>query len=150
MAKMHPEEFNFVQKTWILPSEYNAFQTHARDLKKKKKPKTFIAKPSNGAMGNGLVQSHVPSLPFHYMYYIIPCSISLLRNAEKIAQNENIIVQEYIDKPFLVEGFKCDMRIYVLVTSCDPLRVFLYNDGLLRMGTEKYVYPTDSNIVSAF
>jgi hypothetical protein len=56
-------------------------------------------------------------------------------------------VQEYIDKPFLVDGYKCDMRIYVLVTSCDPLRVFLYHDGLLRMGTEKYVAPMDNNLV---
>ena len=75
-------------------------------------------------------------------------SISLYRNPEKIPQNEQIIVQEYIDKPFLVDGYKCDMRIYVLVTSCDPLRIFLYNDGLLRMGTEHYVHPSDHNIVS--
>ena len=73
----------------------------------------------------------------------------MYRNPEKIPQNEHIIVQEYIDKPFLVDGFKCDMRIYVLVTSCDPLRIFLYNDGLLRMGTEHYVHPSDHNIVSS-
>lgn len=35
-------------------------------------------------------------------------------------------------QPFLVDGFKFDMRIYTLVTSCDPLRVFVYNDGLVR------------------
>ena len=40
------------------------------------------------------------------------------------------------------------MRIYVLVTSCDPLRIFLYNDGLLRMGTEHYTHPSEQNIVS--
>ena len=81
-------------------------------------------------------------------YLLCICSISLCKNAEKIPSNENMIVQEYLDKPFLVEGYKCDMRIYVLVTSCDPLRFFLFNDGLLRMSTEKYTHPTDSNIVS--
>ena len=79
---------------------------------------------------------------------LFPYRITLCRNAEKIPQNDHMIVQEYIDKPLLVDGFKCDMRIYVLVTSYDPLRVFLYNDGLLRMSTERYVHPTDSNIVS--
>lgn len=73
--------------------------------------------------------------------------ISLHQTLDKIPQNENIVVQEYIDKPFLVDGYKCDMRIYVLVTSCDPLRVFLYHDGLLRMSTEKYVAPMDNNLV---
>ena len=71
----------------------------------------------------------------------------LYKNAEKIPSNENLIVQEYIDKPFLVDGYKCDLRIYVLVTSCDPLRAFLFQDGLVRMSTEKYVHPTEGNIV---
>ena len=56
-------------------------------------------------------------------------------------------MQEYLDKPFLVDGFKCDMRIYVLVASCDPLRVFLYHDGLLRLATERYVHPNEANSV---
>ena len=34
-------------------------------------------------------------------------------------------------QPFLLEGFKCDLRIYVLVTSCNPLRIFVYKDGLV-------------------
>ena len=53
MAKAHVEEFSFVPRTWIFPSEYGQFQNYAKDLKKKKKNKTFIVKPANGAMGNG-------------------------------------------------------------------------------------------------
>jgi len=53
MMKAHPDEYNFVPRTWILPQEYNTLQNYAKDLKKKKKHKVFIAKPSNGAMGNG-------------------------------------------------------------------------------------------------
>lgn len=55
MVKSHPEEYNFIPKTWILPQEYNTLQNYAKDLKKKKKMKIFIAKPATGAMGNGYV-----------------------------------------------------------------------------------------------
>ena len=75
-------------------------------------------------------------------------SISLYRNAEKIPPSEHFVVQEYIDKPLLLDGYKFDLRVYVLITSCDPLRVFLFNDGLVRLATEKYMAPQENNIVS--
>ena len=34
---------------------------------------------------------------------------------------------------------KFDFRIYVLVTSViDPATIFIYNDGLVRLASEKY------------
>lgn len=35
-------------------------------------------------------------------------------------------------QPFLLDGFKLDLRVYVLVTACNPLRIFIYKDGLVR------------------
>jgi len=40
-----------------------------------------------------------------------------------------------------LEGYKFDMRIYVLITCCDPLRIFIYDDGLIRMATIPYIVP---------
>jgi len=58
------------------------------------------------------------------------------------------VVQEYIDKPLLVEGFKSHLRLYVLISSADPLRVFIYHDGLLHLAGERYLAPADGNLVS--
>uniref|UniRef100_A0A8C2AD96 Tubulin tyrosine ligase-like family, member 7 n=1 Tax=Cyprinus carpio TaxID=7962 RepID=A0A8C2AD96_CYPCA len=125
MIKSQPQEYSFIPKTWIFPAECTQFQNYVKELKRKRKQKTFIVKPANGAMGHG---------------------ISLIRNYEKLPVQDHFIVQEYLDKPFLMEGYKFDLRFYILVTSCDPLRVFLYNDGLVRMGTEKYHTPNESNL----
>ncbi|XP_019735782.1 tubulin polyglutamylase TTLL7 isoform X5 [Hippocampus comes] len=125
MIKCQSQEYSFVPKTWIFPAEYTQFQNYVKELRRKRKQKTFIVKPANGAMGHG---------------------ISLIRNCEKLPAQEHFIVQEYLDKPFLMEGYKFDLRIYILVTSCDPLRIFLYNDGLVRMGTEKYHAPSEANL----
>eukprot|EP00794_Sanderia_malayensis_P008006 gene8006-8865_t len=78
--------------------------------------------------------------------WVFPGEIRLTRNGEKLQPHDNIIVQQYIEKPLLMDNYKFDLRIYVLVTSCDPLKIFLYNDGLVRMGTTEYAPPTDSNL----
>lgn len=51
-------------------------------------------------------------------------------------------------QPFLIDGYKFDFRIYVLITSCDPLRIFIFKDGLARFATNKYSEPSNSNTVS--
>jgi tubulin polyglutamylase TTLL6/13 len=56
------------------------------------------------------------------------------------------VVQLYISRPFLVDDFKFDLRVYVLVTSCDPLRVYVYRDGLGRFATIPYREPTHHNL----
>lgn len=83
-----------------------------------------------------------------FLFVSFKLRISLIRNGDKIPSQDHLIVQEYIEKPFLMEGYKFDLRIYILVTSCDPLKIFLYHDGLVRMGTEKYIPPNESNLVS--
>ena len=45
---------------------------------------------------------------------------------------------EYIDNPLTFNGFKFDLRIYVAITSVNPLRIYIYEEGLTRFATCKY------------
>jgi tubulin polyglutamylase TTLL6/13 len=44
-------------------------------------------------------------------------------------------VQRYLSKPYLIDGLKFDLRIYVLIASVDPLKIFVYHQGLARFAT---------------
>jgi tubulin polyglutamylase TTLL6/13 len=118
MAKDFPEEYNFFPKTWQLPVD-------ASDLKaqfNKKKCKTFIIKPVHMCQGRG---------------------IYLVRTFEDIdnKSGEPLVAQRYMAKPYLIDGLKFDLRVYALVYGVDPLRLFVFQEGLARFATEEYVGP---------
>ena len=56
------------------------------------------------------------------------------------------IVQDYLDKPHLVDDLKYDLRIYVLLYGLNPLRIYIHEQGLARFATEPYVAPKASNL----
>lgn len=58
-----------------------------------------------------------------------------LKNISEINIEEatGTFVQLYVEPPLLISGHKFDIGIYTIITSVDPLRVYIYNgDALLR------------------
>lgn len=69
-----------------------------------------------------------------------------MRDPDLVKPSDQVVVQKYLHKPHLIDGFKYDLRVYVLVNGVNPLRVYVYKDGLARFCTEKYKKPDDKNI----
>lgn len=49
-----------------------------------------------------------------------------------------MIVQKYISGPFLISGYKFDLRVYVCVKGFRPLMIYMHQEGLVRFAAMKY------------
>ncbi|KAJ0060325.1 hypothetical protein NL108_010125 [Boleophthalmus pectinirostris] len=121
MLKLFPKDYNIFPRTWCLPADFSDFQAFTRA----KKNKTYICKPDTGCQGKG---------------------IFITKASKEIQPGEHMICQVYISKPLIIDGYKFDLRIYVLVTSCDPFSIFMFKEGLARFCTTKYNEPTHNNV----
>lgn len=72
--------------------------------------------------------------------------IFLTKKIQDIPLDQRCVVQRYLSKPYLIDGLKFDLRIYVLVAGVDPLKLFVYHQGLARFATETYVAPNKDNM----
>lgn len=52
--------------------------------------------------------------------------IRLVKSLNDIYYDEPVVLQKYLKDPLLLDGYKFDMRIYVVVTSINPLEAFIY------------------------
>lgn len=104
--------FHILPQTFILPTEYQDFcSTYTKDRG------PWIVKPVASSRGRG---------------------VYLINNPSQIIVEDNILVSRYISNPLLIDDFKFDVRLYVLVTSYDPLVIYLYEEGLARFATVRY------------
>lgn len=63
----------------------------------------------------------------------------------KPVNKNQLVVQEYIANPCLLNrnSAKFDLRVYVLVTSIAPLRIYIHEEGIVRFASAKYTNNPD-------
>ncbi|KAJ7318897.1 Tubulin polyglutamylase ttll4 [Desmophyllum pertusum] len=108
------KEYGFVPQTYILPYDFKLLKRAWDDGSSRQK---WILKPPASARGIG---------------------IRVIHKWNQIPRKRPVIVQRYLAKPLLINSSKFDLRIYVYVTSYDPLRIYVFEDGLVRFATCKY------------
>ena len=110
--------YAFMPEGYILPGEARALEGKA----KLDKHAVWIVKPPASSCGRG-----------------IRLATSRELTAGTLPKEKKYVVQRYVDAPFLgVNGRKFDLRLYALVTSVDPLVVYVHEDGLVRFSTHAY------------
>ncbi|GLG94629.1 Tubulin polyglutamylase TTLL4 [Gryllus bimaculatus] len=114
MTKFGRKEFGFIPRTYVLPQDSKLLrQAWEKNCGKEK----WIIKPPASARGTG---------------------IKVIHRWAQIPKKRPLVVQKYIADPYLINGSKFDLRLYVLVTSMNPMRVYIYDDGLVRFASVKY------------
>ena len=128
--RLFPELYNYMPMTYILPNDSETFE---HEFKKSKK-NIWIAKPVNMSRGRFIK--------------LIYDSHSYRKLCIHANANSNIqyLISKYLDKPHLLNNKKYDLRIYVIVLSFTPLKIYLYYNGLVRFATEDYIKDNYNNI----
>lgn len=116
LSEKYKKEFEFIPISYILPNESRdlelAMQSNANS------GCSWIIKPVSSSQGRGIFMVN--------KYSDIPLS------------KNHLIACKYIHNPLLINNYKFDLRIYVLLLSVKPLKILIYNEGLVRFATEKY------------
>ncbi len=77
----------------------------------------WIAKPAEGTRGVGIAVFNQPA------------------ELSRFVAGRDFVVQKYAERPLLVFGRKIDLRQFVLVTSLEPLVVFVSDDCYVRFAS---------------
>lgn len=121
MKRMHGSPFDFHPLGFVLPVErplllkYMAANSETKNY--------WIVKPVASSCGKG---------------------IRLMEEAEirALPPKKKVIVQKYLENPYLIDmrgaSYKFDLRIYVLLSRVDPMLVYVYKEGLVRIATKEY------------
>lgn len=112
------KHFDIIPQSFLLPLEYKDLVTAHNKCRG-----PWIVKPAASSRGRGIFIVNAP---------------------DQIPQDEQVLVSKYVADPLCIDGHKCDLRVYVLVTSFDPLIIYLYEEGLVRLATVKYDLDADN------
>ncbi|KAK4471895.1 hypothetical protein MN116_005281 [Schistosoma mekongi] len=112
--KYGKEHFSFVPQTYCLPGDLD-------ELKKvwdeEGENQRWIMKPPASARGIG---------------------VRLVTKWSQIPKKRPALIQKYLSRPYLINDSKFDLRIYVYISSVNPLRLYIHEDGLVRFASQKY------------
>jgi hypothetical protein len=111
---LDPTALDFLPVTYALPSELPALLR----AQEENPERAWILKPAGGSGGREIA---ITSSAEEMKAYSAARGTGTDDDLP-----ETSIASHYVDNPLLVDGRKTDLRVYVLVTSFQPLRAYIY------------------------
>ena len=115
MQKKYKEEFNYMPKKYLLPKDRDTVQEIMKEYNVFNIREIYIVKPVASTHGKG---------------------VRILTDSTTVPTKG--ILEKYIYNPHLINRRKYDMRLYVLVTGFRPLKIYIYDNGIIRFCSQKY------------
>ncbi|MDR5904895.1 PqqD family peptide modification chaperone [Franzmannia qiaohouensis] len=103
----------FFPRAYVMPHDYHALQAAALADPQQR----WILKPTNASKGKG---------------------VRVLQDVAQAPLAADWLVQEYLANPHTIRGHKYVLRLYVLISSIEPLRVYLYRQGFAKLASEPW------------
>ena len=104
---------DYFPRVYTLPDDYHDWLQYAHDDPDHR----WILKPKNSSRGRG---------------------IEVVRDLADVPVDNKFMVQDYLDDPHLINDRKYVLRLYVLVSSIEPFRVYLYDEGFAKLASDPY------------
>ena len=114
MKRIYGKPFDIAPPTYVMPQDYKRW---IQDREASNYKSMYIMKPAASSCGRG---------------------IKVIGKRTHVNKRSGYIVCKYVSKPHLIRGFKYDLRVYVMVTSFEPLKIYLFKEGLVRLATVPY------------
>jgi len=111
---------DFVPHVYSMPEDYHYFQQAAWENPEKR----WLLKPKNASKGKG---------------------IRLVDDPADVPMDASWLIQEYLEHPHTMHGRKYVLRLYVLVSSVTPFRVYVYHQGFAKLASLPYNDENASN-----
>ncbi|RNF26408.1 putative tubulin-tyrosine ligase-like protein [Trypanosoma conorhini] len=129
--------YDFFPRTWVYPDEKEEL---LKALAEAPPMQRFIWKPARGSCGHGILTCLGGARNAPYWERLAAEIENRLLTDLTLsgAGGRKYVVQEYIEDPLLLDRRKTDLRLYVAVTSYDPLTVYLHEEGLVRLAAQEY------------
>ena len=118
LKEKYPDDYNYIPETYLYPGQKD-------EIKKKFKnyhydPKdVWLFKPARDSFARGI---HI---------------IDNYSEIEK-SRSKNYLISRYIMNPMLIRNKKFDMRAYIIVTGMNPLKIYFYKDGYVKIPVKDY------------
>ena len=115
-----PADFNYMLETYSYPEDKKSIELKFKNytFNENITNDLWLIKPTLGSLGS---------------------KIKLFTNLSSITMPDYLITK-YLNNPHLIRQYKYDLRFHGLVSTIKPLKLYLYNEGMLRLATEKFTF----------